>query len=65
MLNQPIQFAERELWRLLAAIGQMPQVPSELVEELFQIQRRLTTHVVDLRHKKAQLDVARADLEGI
>ena len=65
MLNEPIQVAERHLCELLTIIGRMPQVPSDLVEELFLIQRCFTTHVVDLRHKKAQLDAARADLELI
>ena len=65
MLNEPIQFAERELWRLLTVIGRMPQVPTELVEELFLIQRCFTAHVVDLRCKTGQLDAVRAELERI
>jgi len=43
----------------------MPQVPTELVEELFLIQRCFTAHVGALRHKKAKLDAVRADLERI
>ena len=65
MLNEPIQVAERRLFELLTAIGRMPQVPTELVEELFLIQRCFTAHVVDLRHKTAQLDGVRAELERI
>jgi len=65
MLNEPIQVAERRLFELLTSIRRMPQVPAELLEELLQIQMCFTAHVVDLRHKKAQLDAARADLERI
>ena len=65
MLNEPIQVAERHLFELFTIIGRMPQVPTELVEELLQIQMCFTAHVVDLRHKKDQLDAARADLERI
>jgi len=65
MLNEPIQVAERRLFELLTIIGRMPQVPTELVEELFLIQRCFTAHVGALRHKKAKLDAVRADLERI
>ena len=33
MLSEPIQVAERQLWSLFTAIGRMPQVPNELVEQ--------------------------------
>ena len=65
MLNEPIQVAERHLFKLLTIIGQMPQVPMDLVEELFQIHKCFAAHVIDLRHRKAELDAARADLEQI
>jgi hypothetical protein len=65
LLSEPIQVAERQLWSLFTAIARMPQVPTDLVEQLFQVQLRLTAHVVELRSKKAKLDAARADLEAI
>jgi hypothetical protein len=65
VLNEPIQVANSHLFKLLTTIGRMPQVPTELVEELFRAHLRLAAHVFDLRHKTAQLDAARADLERI
>ena len=62
MLSEPIQVAERQLWQQFTTIDRMPQVPADLVEQLFQVQLRLTAHVVELRSKKAKLDDARADL---
>ena len=65
MLDEPIQVADRQLLRQLAAIEGMSQVPADLIEALAQVQMRLNAHVYELQIKKPQLDAARSELEEI
>jgi septation ring formation regulator EzrA len=64
-VNEPIQTINRQLWQHLVAIAKLPGVPTVLVDELFQIHLRLAAHLNELRHKKAKLEAAHAELELI
>lgn len=64
MVNEPIQVVDQRLWQLAREIGQMPEVPRELVEQLAQVCLRLTAYVGELGYQKRKLDEAWAALEA-
>ena len=64
MVNEPIQVVDQRLWQLAREIGQMPEVPRELVEQLSQVCLRLTAYVGELGYQKRKLDEAWAALEA-
>jgi len=62
-LQEPIQETDKRLWQLAREIGQMPEIPREVVEELAKVCLRLTGYVGELGYQKRKLDEAWAEFE--